>query len=125
MGRVRGTRKVERLRGAFGVKAIERGRVAAGHGEARGGALTRKVERRGKVGVGMFPCTPVTRKPIEVRMGKGKGNVDFWVAPVRKGKVLYEIGGVPPEVAEAALRAGAAKLPLLCKVLTVPSWGGL
>lgn len=124
-GRIQGTQNDHLLRGAFGLKAIEGGRVTARQVEASRRAMTRKMKRRGKVWIRIFPSTPISRKPIEVRMGKGKGNVDFWVAPVRKGKVLYEIGGVPPEVAEAALRAGAAKLPLLCKVLTVPSWGGL
>ena len=103
--------------GTYGMKAVESGRVTARQIEATRRAITRKMKRRGRVWIRVFPATPITSKPVEVRMGKGKGNVDYWVCPVRQGKILYEIGGISHEVAMQALQAGAAKLPLLTRIV--------
>jgi large subunit ribosomal protein L16 len=119
-GRIRGSESSPSLgKGSFGLKALESGRISARQIEATRRAMTRKMKRKGRVWIRIFPSTPITSKPVEVRMGKGKGNVDYWVCPVRQGRILYEIGGVSSEVALQALRAGAAKLPLLTKVIDV------
>lgn len=99
--------------GQFGLKATTRGPVTARQIEAGRRAITRYVRRGGKVWIRIFPDTPVTAKPIEVRMGSGKGNIDHWVAKVQPGRVLYEIEGVNEETAREAFRLAAAKLPLL------------
>jgi large subunit ribosomal protein L16 len=119
-GRIRGTESqaLHLTVGSYGLKALESGRITARQLEATRRAMTRKMKRRGRVWIRIFPSTPVTSKPNEVRMGKGKGNVSHWVCPVRKGRILYEIGGIPPEIALQALQAGAAKLPLLTSFLT-------
>jgi large subunit ribosomal protein L16 len=113
-GRIRGkeSQALHLTVGTYGLKALESGRITARQMEATRRAMTRKMKRRGRVWIRIFPSTPITSKPNEVRMGKGKGNVDHWVSPVREGRILYEIGGIPPEIALQALRAGAAKLPL-------------
>ena len=98
--------------GTYGLKTLESGRVTARQIEATRRAMTRKMKRRGRVWIRLFPDQPITHKPIEVRMGKGKGNVAYWVCPVKKGRMLYILGGVSAEVARQALQAGAAKLPL-------------
>ena len=98
--------------GQFGLKATTRGAVTARQIEAARRAITRYVRRGGKIWIRVFPDTPVTAKPIEVRMGSGKGNVDHWVAKVQPGRVLYEIEGVSEEVAREAFRLAAAKLPV-------------
>ena len=97
--------------GEFGLKATTRGRLTARQIEAARRAMTRHVKRGGKIWIRVFPDKPVTAKPIEVRMGKGKGNVEYWVAEVKPGKVLYEMEGVSEEVAREAFRLAASKLP--------------
>jgi large subunit ribosomal protein L16 len=97
--------------GEFGLKATTRGRLTARQIEAARRAMTRHVKRGGKIWIRVFPDKPITAKPIEVRMGKGKGNVEYWVAEVKPGKVLYEMEGVTEEVAREAFRLAASKLP--------------
>ena len=99
--------------GEYGLKATTRGRVTARQIEAARRAMTRHIKRGGKVWIRIFPDTPVTKKPIEVRMGKGKGNVEYWVAKIQPGKILYEMEGVSEEIAREAFRLAAAKLPVL------------
>lgn len=99
--------------GQFGLKATTRGPVTARQIEAGRRAITRYVRRGGKIWIRIFPDTPVSAKPIEVRMGSGKGNIDHWVAKVQPGRVLYEIEGVNEETAREAFRLAAAKLPLM------------
>ena len=98
--------------GEYGLKAVERGRLTARQIEAARRALTRHVKRGGKIWIRVFPDKPVTKKPLEVRMGKGKGSVEYWVAQIQPGKVLYEIEGVSEELAREAFALAAAKLPL-------------
>ena len=103
--------------GEFGLKALEPERVTARQIEATRRAITREMKRQGKVWIRVFPDVPVTAKPIEVRMGKGKGGVDRWVARVAPGRILFEIDGVPEDIARMALSLGAAKLPIKTKVV--------
>ncbi|GAA5540967.1 MULTISPECIES: 50S ribosomal protein L16 [Brucella/Ochrobactrum group] len=98
--------------GAFGLKALEPERVTARQIEAARRAITRHMKRAGRVWIRIFPDLPVTSKPTEVRMGKGKGSVDFWACRVAPGRVMFELDGVPEDVAREALRLGAAKLPI-------------
>ena len=98
--------------GEFGLKAVERGRLTARQIEAARRAMTRKVKRGGKIWIRTFPDKPITEKPLEVRQGKGKGNVEYWVCEIKPGKVLYEMEGVSEELAREAFRLAAAKLPL-------------
>jgi large subunit ribosomal protein L16 len=104
--------------GDFGLKAVGRGRLTARQIEAARRAMTRAVKREGKIWIRVFPDKPITVKPLEVRMGKGKGNVEYWVALVQPGKVMYEIGGVPEDLAREALRLAAAKLPIKTTFVT-------
>jgi large subunit ribosomal protein L16 len=97
--------------GEFGLKATTRGRLTARQIEAARRAMTRHVKRGGKIWIRVFPDKPITAKPIEVRMGKGKGNVEYWVAEVKPGKVLYEMEGVSEDIAREAFRLAASKLP--------------
>ena len=97
--------------GEYGLKAVGRGRLTARQIEAGRRAMTRHVKRGGKIWIRVFPDKPITKKPLEVRMGKGKGNVEYWVAQIKPGKVLYEMEGVPEDVARDAFRLAAAKLP--------------
>ncbi|MGD9386965.1 MAG: 50S ribosomal protein L16 [Gammaproteobacteria bacterium] len=97
--------------GEFGLKATTRGRLTARQIEAARRAMTRHVKRGGKIWIRVFPDKPITAKPIEVRMGKGKGNVEYWVAEIKPGKVLYEMEGVSEDVAREAFRLAASKLP--------------
>tara|TARA_B100000902_G_C27291299_1_gene907280 strand:+ start:475 stop:888 length:414 start_codon:yes stop_codon:yes gene_type:complete len=99
--------------GEFGLKAITRGRITARQIEAARRAMTRHIKRGGKVWIRIFPDVPITKKPVEVRMGKGKGNVEYWVAKVQPGKVLYEMEGVTEDIAREAFRLAAAKLPVI------------
>lgn len=103
--------------GSFGLKALEPERVTARQIEATRRAVTREMKRQGKVWIRIFPDTPVSAKPIEVRMGKGKGSIDRWVARVQPGRILFEIDGVSDDVALEALRLGAAKLPIKTKIV--------
>jgi large subunit ribosomal protein L16 len=96
--------------GEFGLKATTRGFVTARQIEAARRAITRYVKRGGKLWIRVFPDKPITKKPVEVRMGKGKGNVEFWVAPIQPGRVMYEIQGVSEDQAREAFRLAAAKL---------------
>jgi large subunit ribosomal protein L16 len=98
--------------GEFALKAVERGRITARQIEAARRAMTRKVKRGGKIWIRLFPDKPITEKPLEVRQGKGKGNVEYWVAEIKPGKVLYEMEGVSEELAREAFRLAAAKLPV-------------
>lgn len=98
--------------GQFGIKATTRGRVTARQIEAARRAITRHVKRGGKLWIRIFPDVPITKKPIEVCMGKGKGNVEYWIAQIQPGRVLYEIEGVTEEVAREAFDRAAAKLPV-------------
>jgi len=98
--------------GEFGLKATATGRITARQIESARRAMTRHIKRGGKIWIRIFPDTPVTKKPIEVRQGKGKGNVEYWVCKIQPGKMLYEMEGVSEEVAREAFRLAAAKLPL-------------
>ncbi|MBI1195964.1 MAG: 50S ribosomal protein L16 [Gammaproteobacteria bacterium] len=98
--------------GTFGLKATTRGRITARQIEAARRAMTRHIKRGGKIWIRVFPDKPITKKPIEVRMGKGKGNVEYWVALTQPGRMLYEMEGVSEEVAREAFRLAAAKLPV-------------
>jgi large subunit ribosomal protein L16 len=98
--------------GQFGLRAISRGRITARQIEAARRAMTRHVKRGGKVWIRIFPDKPVSKKPLEVRMGSGKGNVEYWVAEIQPGRMLYEMEGVTREVAEEAFNLAAAKLPV-------------
>ncbi len=98
--------------GEYGLKAITRGRLTARQIESARRAMTRHVKRGGNIWVRVFPDKPITKKPLEVRQGKGKGNVEYWVALVQPGSVLYEISGVDEVVAREAFRRAAAKLPV-------------
>ncbi len=98
--------------GEYGLKAVGRGRLTARQIEAGRRALTRHVKRGAKIWIRVFPDKPVTKKPLEVRQGKGKGNVEYWVAQVQPGRMLYEMEGVSEQVAREAFRLAAAKLPM-------------
>jgi large subunit ribosomal protein L16 len=98
--------------GEYGLKAIGRGQLTARQIEAARRAMTRYVKRGGKVWIRVFPDKPITKKPLEVRQGKGKGNVEYWVAQIQPGRLLYEIAGVTEDVAREAFALAAAKLPL-------------
>lgn len=113
-GRIHGNSKggTELNFGAYGLKAVEPERVTARQIEAARRAITRYMKRAGRVWIRIFPDLPVTSKPTEVRMGKGKGSVDYWAARVAPGRVMFELDGVPEDVAREALRLGAAKLPV-------------
>ncbi|HED34061.1 MAG TPA: 50S ribosomal protein L16 [Gammaproteobacteria bacterium] len=104
--------------GEFGLKATARGRVTARQIEAARRAMTRHIKRGGKIWIRVFPDTPISTKPLEVRMGKGKGNVDYWVAKVQPGSVLYEMEGVSEELAREAFKLAAAKLPISTTFVT-------
>jgi len=98
--------------GEFGLKATGRGRITARQIEAARRTMTRHIKRGGKVWIRVFPDKPITQKPLEVRQGKGKGNVEYWVAQIQPGKVLFEMEGVSKQLATEALTLAAAKLPL-------------
>ena len=98
--------------GEYGLKALERGQLTARQIEAARRAMTRHVKRGGKVWIRVFPDKPITQKPLEVRMGNGKGNVEFWVAQIQPGRMLYEMEGVSEEIAREAFKLAAAKLPV-------------
>jgi len=97
--------------GEYGLKSADRGRMTARQIEAARRTITRHVKRGGKLWIRVFPDVPITKKPIEVRQGKGKGNVEYWIAQIQPGRMLYEIEGVSEEVAREAFKLAAAKLP--------------
>lgn len=104
--------------GEYGLKATDRGRITARQIEAARRAMTRYVKRGGKIWIRVFPDVPVSKKPLEVRMGKGKGNVEYWVAKVQPGTVLYEMEGVTEEIAREAFRLASTKLPIATTFVT-------
>ena len=104
--------------GSHGLKAMEPERVTARQIEAARRAITRHMKRAGRVWIRIFPDVPVSKKPTEVRMGKGKGSPEYWVARVKPGRVMFEIDGVPHDVAKEALALGAAKLPMKVRMVT-------
>ena len=103
--------------GEFGLKAVARGRITARQIEAARIAATRFMKREGQLWIKIFPDKPITKKPLEVRMGKGKGAVEYWAAVVKPGKIMFEVGGVPLSVAKEALRLAAQKLPVKTKFI--------
>ncbi len=110
--------------GSFGLKATTEGRITNRQIEAARIAMTRNMKREGKVWIRIFPDKPITAKPQEVRMGKGKGALDHWVAQIKPGRILFEVDGVPREVAEESLRLAAQKLPVLTKIVVRPDYVG-
>ena len=98
--------------GDYGLKSTQRGRITARQIEAARRTITRHVRRTGKIWIRIFPDKPITKKPLEVRMGKGKGSVEYWVAEVKPGTILYEINGIPEDIARQAFKLAAAKLPV-------------
>ena len=104
--------------GEYALKATGRGRLTARQIEAARRAMTRHVKRGGKIWIRVFPDKPITKKPLEVRQGKGKGNVEYWVAQIQPGRVLYEMEGVAEDVAREAFRLAAAKLPMATAFVT-------
>ncbi len=98
--------------GEYGLKAVARGRITARQIEAARRAMTRHIKRGGKIWIRIFPDKPITKKPLEVRQGKGKGNVEYWVAQIQPGRMLYEMEGVSEGIAREAFRLAAAKLPI-------------
>lgn len=118
-GRIRGTAKggTDVHFGEYGLQAISSGRVTARQIEAARIAMTRHVKRQGKIWIRVFPDKPISKKPAETRMGKGKGAVDHWVAVVKRGRVMYEMDGIPEDIAREALRLAAHKLPVKTRFL--------
>ena len=118
-GRIKGVAKggTDLNFGAFGLKAMEPERITARQIEAARRALTRHMKRAGRVWIRVFPDVPVSKKPTEVRMGKGKGSVEYWAARVKPGRIMFEIDGVSPEVAKVALELAAAKLPIKTRIV--------
>ena len=104
--------------GEYGLKADARGRITARQIEAARRAMTRYIKRGGKIWIRIFPDKPISKKPLEVRQGKGKGNVEYWVAQIQPGRMLYEMEGVSEEIAREAFRLAAAKLPLKTTFIT-------
>jgi large subunit ribosomal protein L16 len=104
--------------GSFGLKALEPERITARQIEAARRAITRQMKRQGRVWIRIFPDLPVSDKPAEVRMGKGKGAIEYWAARVAPGRIMFEVDGVPDETAREALKLGAAKLPIKTRVVT-------
>ena len=108
--------------GSFALKATEPERVSARQIEAARRAITRHMKRQGRVWIRIFPDLPVSAKPIEVRMGKGKGSTDYWAAKVKPGRIMFEIDGVNEEIAREALRLGAMKLPVTTRIVAKEDW---
>ena len=104
--------------GEFGLKSLDRGRITARQIEAARRAMTRHIKRGGKIFIRVFPDKPITEKPLEVRMGNGKGNVEYWVCEIKPGKILYEIEGVNEDLAREAFALAAAKLPFKTTIVT-------
>jgi large subunit ribosomal protein L16 len=118
-GRIRGVAKggTDVTFGDYGLQALDSGKLTARQIEAARIAMTRHTKRQGKIWIRIFPDKPITKKPAETRMGKGKGAVEAWVAVIKRGRVLYEMQGVPEDVAREALRLAAHKLPLKTRFL--------
>jgi large subunit ribosomal protein L16 len=118
-GRIHGkaTSGAELTFGSFGLKSLEPERVTARQIEAARRAITRHMKRAGRLWIRIFPDVPVSKKPTEVRMGKGKGTPELWVCRVKPGRIMFEIDGVAPDLAKEALRLGAAKLPVRTRVV--------
>ncbi|MEJ6399358.1 50S ribosomal protein L16 [Yoonia sp. 208BN28-4] len=108
--------------GSFGLKAVEPERITARQIEAARRAMTRHMKRQGRVWIRIFPDTPVTSKPVEVRMGKGKGSIDFWACKVKPGRMMFEIDGVAEPIAREALRLAAMKLPIKTRTVVREDW---
>ena len=108
--------------GEYGLKATGRGRITARQIEAGRRAITRHVKRGGKIWIRVFPDKPISKKPLEVRMGKGKGSVEYWAAKVKPGRIMFEIDGVPLPVAQEALRLAAMKLPVKTRFVQREDW---
>jgi large subunit ribosomal protein L16 len=104
--------------GEFGLKAVGRGRITARQIEASRRTMTRHIKRGGKIWIRVFPDKPITKKPLEVRMGKGKGSVEYWVAQIQPGRMLFEMEGVSEELAREAFKLAAAKLPVATTFVT-------
>lgn len=104
--------------GEYGLKAVERGRLTARQLESARRAITRHVKRTGKLWIRVFPDKPISKKPLEIRMGKGKGSVEYWIAQIKPGSMLYEIQGVPEATAREAFKLASAKLPMKTKFTT-------
>ena len=104
--------------GEYGLRAVDRGRITARQIEAARRAMTRHIKRGGKIWIRIFPDKPISKKPLEVRMGKGKGNVEYWVAQIQPGRMLYEMEGVDESIAREAFRLAAAKLPVRTTFVT-------
>ncbi|MBC6441962.1 MAG: 50S ribosomal protein L16 [Rhodobacteraceae bacterium] len=123
-GRIRGAAKggTDLNFGSFGLKAITPERVTARQIEAARRAMTRHMKRQGRVWIRIFPDLPVSKKPTEVRMGKGKGSVEYWAARVKPGRIMFEIDGVAEGIAREALRLAAMKLPVKCRVVQRQDW---
>lgn len=123
-GRVRGnaTRGAVLAFGSFGLKSVETKYITAKQLEAARIALTRHMKREGQVWIRIFPDKPITKKPAEVRMGKGKGAPEYWVAPIKPGVIMFEIDGVPMDVAKEAMRLAAQKLPVVSKFIVKPDY---
>ena len=119
-GRIHGvaTSGAELSFGQYGLKALEPDRVTARQIEAARRALTRHMKRAGRVWIRIFPDVPVSKKPAEVRMGSGKGSPEYWVVRIKPGRILFELDGVPPELAREALTLAAAKLPIKTRFVT-------
>jgi large subunit ribosomal protein L16 len=118
-GRIHGkaTSGAELTFGSFGLKSLEPERVTARQIEAARRAITRHMKRAGRLWIRIFPDVPVSKKPTEVRMGKGKGSPELWVVRVKPGRIMFEIDGVAPDMAKEALRLGAAKLPVRTRIV--------
>lgn len=111
--------KVNKLQfGIIGLKALQSGSISSRQIEAARQAITRKIKRNGRIWIRIFPNISVTSKPIEVRMGKGKGGVDHWISKVASGRILFEIDGLPKKLAEAALHTGGAKLSIKTSIIS-------
>ena len=123
--RGRATRGAEITYGEYGLQALEAGRITSNQIEAARIAMTRHIKRGGKVWIKIFPDKPITKKPAETRMGSGKGSLEYWVAVVKPGRVLFEMEGIPEETAREAFRLAAHKLPIKTKfILATKTEGG-
>ena len=118
-GRIHGNAKgnYELNFGSYGLKAMQPERITSRQIEAARKAITRQLKRVGRLWIRIFPDVPVTKKPAEVRMGKGKGSVEFWVCRIKPGRIMFEVDGVPLNEAKKAMELAAAKLPIKCKFI--------